>query len=115
MQDAAAGGHPLHAARAEVAAVSVVVAMAHAAGEHVGHRFEATVRMLGKAFDVIVGLVGAELVEQQERVQHVERRLSDHALELHARAVGGIHAADAAGDVALGGHGGLLGWNKDGS
>jgi len=107
MQDAAAGGHPLHAARAEVAPVAVVVAVAHMAGKHVGHRLEAAVRMLGKAGEVVVRAVGAELVQQQERVEHVQAGLADDALELDARAVGSVGAADAAKNAALA-HDGLL-------
>ena len=55
----------------------------------------------GKAGDVVVGVVGAELVQQQERIEHVQARLADDALQLHAGAVGGVHAANAAGDVAI--------------
>jgi len=42
--------------------------VAHAAFEHVGHGLEAAVGMIGKARDVSRGIVGAELVEQQERI-----------------------------------------------
>nr|QBM06462.1 pirin [uncultured bacterium] len=87
MQDAATGGHPLHAAGGEVAAVAMVVAVLHVAGQHVGDRLEAAVRMLGKAGDVIVGAVGTEFVQQQERVEHVQPGLADDAFQFHAGAV----------------------------
>ena len=72
MNDAAARRHPLHAAGAEQARVALVVAVAHAAGEHVGDGLEAAMRVIRKARDVVVGIVGAELVEQQERIERVE-------------------------------------------
>jgi hypothetical protein len=71
------------------------------AGEHVGHRFEAAVRMLGEAGEVVVRAVGTEFVQQQERIQHVQPGLADDALQADARAVGGVGAADAADDAAL--------------
>ena len=73
------GGHPLHAARHQHALVAVVVAVAHAAVEHVGDGLEAAVRMVGKARDVVLGLVGAELIEHQERIEIGQLRLPDDA------------------------------------
>ena len=55
----------------EQAVVALVVAVAHAPGEHVGHGLEAAMRMIGEAGDVVVGVVGAELVEHQERIEMV--------------------------------------------
>src|ERR1700761_650211 len=102
MQDAAAGGHPLHAAGTQVAAVAMVVAMLHVTGKHVGHGFEATMRMLRKASDIVASLVGTEFVQQQERVDHIKAGLANDALEAHAGTVGRVHAADAAENAALG-------------
>jgi hypothetical protein len=69
VDDAAAGGHPLHAAVFQQAFVAGAVAVAHAAGEHVGDGLEAAVRVVGEAADVVAGLVGAEGVEHQEGVE----------------------------------------------
>ena len=60
---AAAGGHPLHAAVAEQALIAGRVAVAHAPGNHVGDGLEAAVRVVGKAGDVVAGLVRAKGVE----------------------------------------------------
>jgi hypothetical protein len=56
--------------------------------------------MNGKAGDVILGLVGAELIEQQERVEVGQLRLPDDAAQLHACAVGGRYAGDDALNLA---------------
>jgi hypothetical protein len=76
--------------------------MAHASVEHVGDGFEAAMRMVGETRQVILGLVGAELVEQQEGIQHVELRRADHARELDARAVGRRLAAQLARHAGVG-------------
>ena len=82
------------------ALVPGVVAMAHAARDHVRHRLEAAMRMVRKAADVVLRIVGAERVEHQERIEPALQRLRQHARELHARAVGrrlaGDHALDRA-------------------
>ena len=54
MDHAAAGGHPLHAAVLQQPFMAGAVAMAHAAGDHVGDGLEAAVRMVGKPGDIIV-------------------------------------------------------------
>src|SRR3546814_10871188 len=73
----------------------------HVPGQHVGDRLEAAMRMLGETGDVVVGTVGAELVQQQEWIEHVQPGLADDAFQLHAGTVGRVGAADAAGDVAI--------------
>jgi hypothetical protein len=100
MHDAAAGRHPLHAAVLQQALVPGAVAMPHAAGDHVGDGLEAAVRVLGKAADVVVGVVGAEGIEHQERVETALQRLRQYAHELDAGAIGGRGARDDALDVA---------------
>ena len=100
MDDAAPGGHPLHAAGLEQADVADAVAMAHAALEHDRHGLEAAVRMVGKAADVVARGVAAEGVEHQERIEPLLQRLRQHARQLDAVAVGGGLAADDALDGA---------------
>src|SRR3546814_825630 len=108
VHQAAAGGHPLHAAGDQQALVAVVVLVAHSAVEHVGHGLEAAVRMAGETGDVVLGLVGAELVEQQERIELRQRRAADDAGELDPGAVRRGGAADLADDAGVRGglHGG---------
>jgi hypothetical protein len=67
VHDAAAGGHPLHVAGAERAAVAEAVAVLDRAGEHVGDRLDAAMRMPREPGEVVVRIVVAEVVEQQER------------------------------------------------
>ena len=61
--------------------------MTHAAGQHVRDRLEAAVRMIGKAGDVVVGFVGAERIEHQERIEPALQVLRQHAHQLDAGAV----------------------------
>jgi hypothetical protein len=109
MDDAAARGHPLHAARLEQADVADAVAMAHPALEHDRHGLEAAVRMVGKAADVVVGRIAAEGVEHQERVEPALQRLRQDAGQADARAVGRGLAADDALDAARAEGGGRRG------
>jgi hypothetical protein len=88
VDDAPARRHPLHVAALQVAAVAHVVLVQHVAVEHVGHGLEAAVRMVREAGDVIVGVVGGELVEHQERVQPQVLGTAEAAPQLHACAVG---------------------------
>ena len=69
MNDAAAGGHPLHAAALEIARVTEMILMAKVPVEHVGHGLEAAVRMRRKPGDVVVRVVGRKRVQHQEGVE----------------------------------------------
>ena len=51
------------------------VLVPHVSVEHVGDGLEAAVRMRREARDVVVGIVGEELVEHQERVEAQVGRL----------------------------------------
>ena len=66
--------------------------MAHAPVEHVGDGLETAMRVIGEAGDVVFRLVGAELIEQQERVEVGQLRLADDPAQLHACAIGGRDA-----------------------
>src|SRR5690606_224466 len=69
--------------------------------------------MAREAGDVVLGLVGAELVQHQERIEHVELGRADDAGQLDSGAVAGGHAAqlaDHAGGGVGRGHGRLLGY-----
>ena len=54
----------------------------------------------GKPGDVVLGLVRAEFIEQQERIEIGQLRLADDARELDARAVGRGLAAQRLDDRA---------------
>ena len=69
MHDAAPGGHPLHVAGAERAAISQAVAMLHGAGEHIGNGFDAAVRMPREAREIVGRPIVAEIVEQQKWIR----------------------------------------------
>lgn len=69
VDDAVGGGHPLYAAGLEQAAIAEVVFVAHTPFEHVGHGLEAAVRVRREASDIVVRVLGIELVEHQERVE----------------------------------------------
>ena len=69
MHDAAARGHPLHVAGAEHALVAEAVAVIDLAGQDIGDRLDAAMRMPGEAGLVLVGIVVAEIVQQQERIE----------------------------------------------
>ena len=68
VEDAAAGGHPLHVARTERALVAQAVGVVDRAGQHVGDGLDAAVRVPRKARLVVGRPVVAEVVQQQERV-----------------------------------------------
>ncbi|EWS60259.1 hypothetical protein Y695_04582 [Hydrogenophaga sp. T4] len=88
MDHAFAGRHPLHAAVLQQAFVTRAIAVQHAARDHVGDGLEAAVRVVGETGDVVVGVVAAEGIEHQERVEPALQVLREHAGEFHARAVG---------------------------
>ena len=93
MDDAAPRGHPLHRARLEQSFIPLVVAVAHPPGQHDGHRLEAAMWMVRKAADIGVGIVGSELVEQEEGVERLEVRPADHPGQLHPRPIAGSYTA----------------------
>ena len=76
--------------------MALVIGMAHAPGQHVGHGFEAAMRMLGKTGDVVRRIVRAELVQQQERIDPVQFGVADQAVEPHPGAVADRNAAHEA-------------------
>src|SRR5262245_35089962 len=74
MNDAAARRHPLNVPGANRTAVSKTVAVFDRAGEHVRDRFDTSVRMPGKAGQVVRRHVVAKVVEEEEWI--VVRRLT---------------------------------------
>jgi hypothetical protein len=113
VDDAAPGGHPLHAAVGDQPFVARAVFVAHAPGDHVAHGLKAAVRVAGKARAVVFGVIAGEVVEHQKRVEPLLQVLREHAHQLDARAVGrglaGDEALNAAGVLDEGcGDGGVV-------
>jgi|GEM_PF-5133196 len=86
MQDPAAGGHPLHRARAQSPQVAQRIRMIDRTFEHIGDGFDPPVRMLGEAFLKVLRIVIAEIVKEQEGAS---RRSTRRAL--------GFRVSDASG------------------
>ena len=84
MDDAASGGHPLHVTRRDDAAVPHAVAMLHLTLEDIGDRLDAPVGMPGKALEVVVGIVRAEIVEEEERVKLGHLVVAKGPLKMHS-------------------------------
>jgi len=89
MDDPAAGRHPLDVAGAEQAAIAEAVAMLDGAGENIGDRLDAAVRMPRKAADIFGRIVVAEIVHHQERIGHRRISEAEDAMQLHAGAFHG--------------------------
>ena len=87
VHDAAAGGHPLHVAGAEIAAIAQAVAVLDIAGQHISNGLDAAMRMPGKAGAIILRPVVAEIVEQQERIGGVGFAEAERAAQLYAGAL----------------------------
>src|SRR6476620_9809551 len=68
MHDAAPGGHPLHVARAERAAISQTIAMLHGAGQPVRDGFDAAMRVPRASREILGRPVVTEIIEQQKRI-----------------------------------------------
>src|SRR5262245_12654240 len=86
MEDAAARGHPLHVARAERSAIAKAVAVINRAGEHIGDRLDAAMRMPRKTREIVVGTLVAKIIEQQKRIELGRRAKAEAAVQFHTRA-----------------------------
>ena len=69
MNDAAAGGHPLHVARRDDPAVAQAVAVFDVAAQDVGDGLDPAMGMPGEAGQIIRGILVAKVVEKQEWVE----------------------------------------------
>ena len=101
VDDAAAGGHPLHVAGGDDAAVAQAVAVLDVAAQHVGDGLDAAVRMPGEALQVLVRLVRAEVVEQQERIEQLRLAEAEGPVEVHAGPLDGRPALDHLADAPV--------------
>src|SRR6266404_4255440 len=86
MDDAAAGGHPLHIAGGNGAAVAHAVPMFDSAGEDVGDGFNSPVRMPWEASQIVLGNIVSEIVQQQEWIKFRCIAEAERASQMHAGA-----------------------------
>lgn len=68
--------------------------MEHMPLNHVGHRLEPAMRVGRKAGNVVLGLVGTEFVQHQERVQANILVLADGAPDAYTGTVGSLQGRD---------------------
>jgi len=69
VQDAAAGGHPLHVTGRHLAFVAEAVAVFHRPGQHIGDGLDATMGMPREPGEIVFRVVAAEIVKQQKRIE----------------------------------------------
>ena len=86
VNDSAACRHPLHVARGDGATVAHAVAVLDCAGKNVGDGLDATMRMPGKAGEIVLWDVIAEVVEQQEWVEVGGVAKAEGAAKMHSSA-----------------------------
>ena len=86
MHDAAPRGHPLQVARPNLAGISHRIPMTNGARQQVRHRFDAAMRMQRKTRLVIGGIFRLEMIQQQKRIEVIQRMRADAAFEPNAGA-----------------------------
>src|SRR6266705_337905 len=84
VDDAAAGGHPLHIARGDHARVAEAVAVLDRAAQHVGDGLHPAVGMPWEPVRILVGIVGTEIVEEKERNVLLRGTEADRTMEMDA-------------------------------
>src|SRR5499427_3510929 len=84
MHDAAPRRHPLYFAGPNDAAVAEAVLMLDLAVEHIRDRFDATVRVPGESSDIVLRVVRAEIVQEQERVKLRHLAVAESAPQMDA-------------------------------
>ena len=89
VQNAAAGGHPLHVSGSHFAFVAQAVAMLDRSGQHVRDGLNSTVRMPWESCPVVFGIVIAKIVQQQEWIEFLRLAKAEGALQLYTRSFNG--------------------------
>src|SRR5207248_2129222 len=85
MNDAAAGGHPLHIAGADDAVISHTVTVVYRPGQDVGDRLNAAMRMPRETGKIIFRDIVAEVIQQEKRIEIVGIPETKCAPQMHAR------------------------------
>src|SRR5215472_8471723 len=86
MDDAAAGGHPLHVTRGDYAAISHAVAVLHSSRQYIGNGLNAAMRMPWEPGQIVFRNVIAKIVEQEKRVEVLGVSETKGPAEMHASA-----------------------------
>jgi hypothetical protein len=86
MENAAAGGHPLHIARSHFSFVAEAVAVFHGTGKHVGDGFDAAMGMPRETRQIVLGIFIAKIVEEQKRIEIPRLSKTECPLELNTGA-----------------------------
>ena len=89
VNDAAACSHPLHIAGRDRATIPHAVAVLDRSGKHVRDGLDAAVRMPGKARQIILGDVIAEIVEQEKRIEILRVAKAERTAQMHTRSFEG--------------------------
>src|SRR5690606_5940242 len=79
--------HPLRRARPEVTGVTHAVLMLHMPIHHISEGGEPAVRMRRKTRDVIIWVIAADVIQQQEGIVIAQRLCTDRAVCDHASTV----------------------------
>src|ERR1019366_406408 len=79
--------HPLDVTRSHLSLVAKGVAVGHFAGENVGDGLDAAMGVPGEAGEVVRGVLIAEIIQQEERIELLGFAESEGALELYARSL----------------------------
>jgi len=104
VDDAAAGGHPLHVSRCNDPFIFHAVAMFHRAMDHVGDRLDPPMRVPGKPFQIMGRIIRVEVVEEQERIKQGDLIVAEGPLQMDACAFDGGLALPDFADFANGFH-----------
>src|SRR5712692_8432736 len=87
MKNPAACGHPLDVTGAETARVPQAVAMVDRAREDIGNGLDPAMRMPRESRLVVLGVLVAEVVEQEKRIELRRVPKPERAAQAHARAL----------------------------
>jgi len=85
MDDAASCGHPLNISFRNRPLVSHAVAVLDIAVQDIGDRFNATVRVPGEAFQIMLGIIGTKIVQQKKGIEQWDMTVAEGALQVNAR------------------------------
>src|ERR1700687_4320675 len=101
VNDSAAGGHPRHIARRDHVAIAETVPMLDLATQHVGDGLHPPMGMPRKSVQVLLRLVRAKVVEQEEGIALLRWSDADHAMQVDARTFDGGAAFDALANASV--------------
>src|SRR5580700_5183459 len=89
MKNAAPRRHPLHIPGGHFAFVAQAVTVFNGAGEHIGDCLDAAVRMPRESRTIVVRVVVAKIIQQQEWIEVFCLAEPEGALQFDARALNG--------------------------